>query len=173
MRSSNTQKIVTGRFSRRPVVGMVNADTGETYEFDSFKTANQIKSLLTVGRARYCDIKLADPTVSLVHCDIVRNEDGSCLIQDAESTNGLLVNDLPVERATLWPGMWVFVGRTELIAVDSDGRVRITAGGLTSFAAHASRYYGGDREAGRKLRKSHSTIGNARHRWWQRKSKES
>jgi pSer/pThr/pTyr-binding forkhead associated (FHA) protein len=115
------------------------------------------KRQILIGRARGCDIHIADPTVSQLHCEVLL-EDGLCIIQDVKSRNGLYVNDVHVQRAILWPGMWVFIGESELVAVSEDGMVPITAMSHTSFLGKAAMYHGSPGKAAKSTGKSKSTI---------------
>ena len=60
-------------------------------------------SRLLIGRSRDCDITVDDPNVSRRHAEL-RNEDGSWVITDLGSTNGVKVNGRRVEQARLEPG---------------------------------------------------------------------
>jgi predicted component of type VI protein secretion system len=48
----------------------------------------QPKTTFTIGRDRSCDIPIADDSVSRVHAELVRLEDGRWLIRDRQSRNG-------------------------------------------------------------------------------------
>lgn len=152
------------RYAISAVAGLYDVAEQRLHRFGQCMLSGQPKVLLTLGRARYCDIKLSDPTVSLVHCDIMLREDGTYLIQDADSTNGLFANDIRVENVVLVPGMWLFLGRTELITVGSDGSIPITATTNSSFLHKAHDYYGSDRKAAERVGKSPATIGRVRKR---------
>ena len=51
----------------------------------------------TIGRSDSCDICIADPTISGHHCTLMKQEDGSFVIRDDDSTNGTRVNDQKVD----------------------------------------------------------------------------
>ena len=74
----------------------------------------------TLGRAPGVDFMLDAPLVSRVHCRFEAAEDGLDVI-DLSSTNGTLVNDRPVDRATLQNGDRLRVGRVELTVQRSRG----------------------------------------------------
>ena len=57
----------------------------------------------TIGRSDSCDICIADPTISGHHCTLLRQEDGSFVIRDDDSTNGTKVNDQKVEAGQSMP----------------------------------------------------------------------
>ncbi len=76
---------------------------------------------LIVGKGASCDIVLADPYVSNVHCVLERRRDGTLLVRDSGSKNGTHVGGCPVEVADVVPGTVIAVGQTRLVAVDRKG----------------------------------------------------
>lgn len=50
-----------------------------------------------VGRHEKCDVRLTDPTVSNVHCEIRRTEQQTYLIRDLGSTNGTYINGTRID----------------------------------------------------------------------------
>jgi hypothetical protein len=58
---------------------------------------------LTIGRSSSCDISIGEPTVSRRHAQL-RFRDGSWIVQDLGSRNGLTVNGRPVGRCAVGPG---------------------------------------------------------------------
>jgi hypothetical protein len=69
----------------------------------------------TIGRSRDCDIVLSDVGVSRRHADI-RPSPGGWTITDLGSTNGVLLNGLPVQGVQpLRPGDRVELGSTEIV----------------------------------------------------------
>ena len=60
-------------------------------------------SRVLIGRSRDCDITLEDPNSSRRHAEL-RNEDGSWIVTDLGSTNGVKVNGRRVQEAVLQPG---------------------------------------------------------------------
>ena len=64
---------------------------------------------LTIGRSPQCDIFLNDMTVSRMHATLQRTPDGYVII-DADSFNGLWVNNLNVKEAELKDGDVVQIG---------------------------------------------------------------
>jgi hypothetical protein len=69
---------------------------------------------LLVGRAPDCDLKLTDPGVSRRHA-LIREERGVFLLEDLDSTNGTLVDDVPIGQHQLAPGERIQVGSTILV----------------------------------------------------------
>ncbi len=70
-------------------------------------------SRLLLGRSRDSDIPLEDPNASRRHAEL-RNEDGSWIISDLGSTNGVKVNGRRVQEAVLQPGDEVTLGLAKL-----------------------------------------------------------
>jgi DNA-binding NtrC family response regulator len=65
---------------------------------------------LLIGSAPDCGLRLADPFVSARHARVRFLKTGVYRIEDLGSTNGTLVDGVPVGRALLEPGMRVDVG---------------------------------------------------------------
>jgi pSer/pThr/pTyr-binding forkhead associated (FHA) protein len=68
---------------------------------------------VVIGRVPECDIMLADERVSRRHCEI-RYWDGSFVIKNLKSQNGITVNGERIEIAVLKPGDMIKVGSTVL-----------------------------------------------------------
>jgi DNA-binding NtrC family response regulator len=69
--------------------------------------------VLALGRDARCEVVLADPTVSAVHCRVVPTREG-WEIRDAGSANGTRVGGVCVGVARLEVGTTVTLGRTQL-----------------------------------------------------------
>jgi hypothetical protein len=68
-----------------------------------------------IGRSRECDVVLADPNVSRRHAEIGM-KDGSWMVRDLGSTNGVRVNDGAVAAVqALAPGDRIKLGTAELV----------------------------------------------------------
>jgi pSer/pThr/pTyr-binding forkhead associated (FHA) protein len=67
------------------------------------------KPRVTIGRSN-ADINLDDRATSRVHCAVEVSAQGVTL-RDLDSTNGTLVNDVPIDIAELTPGSTFRVGR--------------------------------------------------------------
>jgi len=79
---------------------------------------------MTIGRAEGCDIRLESPVVSRLHARLFRRG-GRIEIEDAGSTNGVLVNDQPVDRTALRHGDRIsLAGRLELRYVEVEASAR-------------------------------------------------
>jgi hypothetical protein len=71
------------------------------------------RPVLTLGRARECDIVVDDPSVSRRHAEL-RRQPGGFTIVDLNSTNGTQVNGKKVEQADVADGDRIMLGQTEL-----------------------------------------------------------
>jgi hypothetical protein len=78
---------------------------GETFNPDSGVT--------TIGRSPDCGIFLDDVTVSRKHA-VLRNANGTCVIEDQGSLNGTFVNRKRVESAELGDGDELQIGKYRL-----------------------------------------------------------
>ena len=95
---------------------------------------------VTIGRGDGCDLRLAHPTVSLVHARVSPGPGGGRVVEDLGSTNGTYVNGIRLaagEQRALAPGDVVQVGpvRLHLSAQgirreDHSQHIRLTAVGL-------------------------------------------
>ena len=97
---------------------------------------------LLIGSAPDCGLRLADPFVSSRHARVRFLKSGSYRLEDLGSTNGTLVDGVPVGRALLEPGMRIDVGgvRLSVTRIDretEEGRPRRSASGalLTGLPA--------------------------------------
>jgi transcriptional regulator with PAS, ATPase and Fis domain len=72
-----------------------------------------------LGTSAGCAVRLSDPTVSRVHCELSL-EKGALRVVDAGSTNGTSIDAVPVERAELRPGPLLRVGSSALRLQRSD-----------------------------------------------------
>lgn len=70
--------------------------------------------IVFIGRAKDCDIKIPDKTVSAHHARIVTYFDAS-YIEDLSSTNGTYLNGKRVKMHTLHPGDEISLGQLRMI----------------------------------------------------------
>ncbi|MFV8752251.1 sigma 54-interacting transcriptional regulator [Nannocystaceae bacterium ST9] len=75
---------------------------------------------LMIGSGPDCTLRLADPFVSSHHARVRFLKSGAYRIEDLGSTNGTLVDGVPVGRALLEPGMRVDVGGVRLTVTRID-----------------------------------------------------
>jgi hypothetical protein len=73
----------------------------------------------TLGRHPESDIFLDDVTVSRQHCRLIWEND-QLVVEDAGSTNGTYVNEARVDKAVLYPGDGVLVGRFHFVVARGD-----------------------------------------------------
>src|SRR5262245_46671045 len=93
------------------VVGLRNTSTGQTSPLEHGARR------WVLGSEPSCDLHVADPYVSHVHCVLERRPDGAVVVRDRESRNGTYIDGNAVEGAELRVGSYLSVGRTTLIAV--------------------------------------------------------
>jgi len=70
---------------------------------------------LTIGRGNDADLRINDPGISRIHARIVVSpgDDGlATYIEDLQSTNGIKVDGVKVERAELHEGSVISLGKT-------------------------------------------------------------
>src|SRR5687767_12843536 len=73
--------------------------------------------LMTFGRTDECDVVVADANVSRRHAQVM-DLAGSIALMDLGSSNGTLVNGLPISRIFLMDGDEVTLGGTILVFAD-------------------------------------------------------
>jgi hypothetical protein len=71
------------------------------------------RPVLTLGRARECDIVVDDPSVSRRHAELRRGPGGFTIV-DLASTNGTQVNGQKIDQTTVDDGDRIMLGQTEL-----------------------------------------------------------
>jgi ABC transport system ATP-binding/permease protein len=70
-------------------------------------------SVKTVGRATRADFILDEHLVSRVHCRFTASKSDQLVLEDLDSTNGVLVNGQKISRQVLKAGDVVTIGRVE------------------------------------------------------------
>ena len=70
---------------------------------------------MNIGRAKDCEIVLADDGISRRHCRIECNMEGDVFISDLGSTNGTYFDGTPITRHLLQDGDKIQVGSTTII----------------------------------------------------------
>uniref|UniRef100_UPI003784737B FHA domain-containing protein n=1 Tax=Prosthecobacter sp. TaxID=1965333 RepID=UPI003784737B len=74
---------------------------------DLLKAQDQV----VIGRGRECNLTLDDPMVSRQHATIYKGRDGSLMIKDMGSANGIFVNGRRIQQPTkLAPDTRIFMG---------------------------------------------------------------
>ncbi len=97
-------------------IRLVSLDNGPSILLD--------KPILLLGRHQECDVQIESRKISRRHCCIAQ-VDGSILIRDLDSTNGIQVNGTRVREAPLAIGDEVVIGNLRYRVV-SDSPSRIT-----------------------------------------------
>ena len=69
----------------------------------------------TIGRSEDCNLCIPDPTISGKHCTLRRQENGTYVLQDHESTNGSRVNGMRVQSQKLANSDILQLGGVELL----------------------------------------------------------
>lgn len=82
--------------------------------------------LTRVGRAPGNDVRLEQPSVSAVHCELWLMRE-RMLVRDLASTNGTFIDGRPVQEGELREGSLLGVGEVELRVHGVPGRVAIPA----------------------------------------------
>jgi transcriptional regulator with PAS, ATPase and Fis domain len=90
------------------------------------------EGLARVGTAAGNELRLADPTVSRVHCEL-RVRSGSVLIRDCGSTNGTFVEGVRLREGEVKPGALVRVGSSAFRIEDSGMPAYLPMSERTSF----------------------------------------
>lgn len=87
-------------------------DSGEVKSFSSIP--------IQIGRGEANEINLADESVSAVHARIYFDERvGSICIEDQQSLNGILINNLPTSKNILRDGDRIRIGNHEMTFRDT------------------------------------------------------
>jgi transcriptional regulator with PAS, ATPase and Fis domain len=96
------------------VVALRERDRSERFELASDERR------WVIGKAPSCDLVIADPYVSNLHCMLERRHDGELIMRDCDSKNGTLIDGAPVLAVPLRPGAVIVIGKTYLVAIGSD-----------------------------------------------------
>ncbi len=67
-----------------------------------------------IGRAPEADLVIGDDKASRLHVEI-RFWGGDFVIKDLQSSNGTLVNEMPITVAVLHPGDTIRIGKTHIV----------------------------------------------------------
>ncbi len=88
---------------------------GQTYELT--------KPVYTIGRTKDRDICLPDGTVSTLHAELIKQDDGSYTAEDKGSTNGTRINGIKLTKQKLVSTDILQVGGIELLYDCEDQKV--------------------------------------------------
>ena len=81
---------------------------------------------LVIGRDEGAQIRVSDPEVSAIHCELRAVNEG-VLVKDLGSTNGTFVGALRIREAVITTASEVLVGQTR-IAIEPTGKQRVDVG---------------------------------------------
>jgi hypothetical protein len=85
-------------------------------EYDGLGTRHQIhKTAVCIGRSKDNDICLVNDSISSHHAEIHRRREGSFYIVDLASTNGVLVNQIKVDKTELKDGDTIELGEVRFV----------------------------------------------------------
>jgi DNA-binding NtrC family response regulator len=77
------------------------------------------KGCVRIGAAAQCELRLSDPAVSRIHCE-VRHQAGRVVVRDLGSKNGVVLQSVRVAEGEMRIGDTLRIGETMLVLVDSD-----------------------------------------------------
>lgn len=161
MATTVSTSIAWGAAEVRPPLGGLRVVGGNKFHrFADYFTGSSRP--ITVGRTRHRDIRIRDDSVSKFHCQIERASDGSYLVRDCDSYNGVrvalfggLYGDFqPVSWHPLGFGMYLRLGDAIVIPVDDHGWAPIWAIRKSEFMRDAYDIYGSYRDV-------HDAIGGS------------
>lgn len=92
----------------------------------------------TVGRSEDCNLCIPDPTMSGKHCTLTRQENGTYILQDHESTNGSRVNGMRIQSQKLANSDILQLGGVELLFETSEKSVTSVLSTQTNINLAAS-----------------------------------
>ncbi|ACY15309.1 FHA domain-containing protein [Haliangium ochraceum] len=138
---------------RNDVVGglrIVRTLVSKLILFDSIRYKAFPKASITLGRTVGNDIRIRNGTISSKHCYISRTDDGQCLLIDAQSRNGVFVDE-PMSDDRRWRrvstvrlkvGMRIRLGDVRAMVTDTAGRSPLVVASESDFCRQAVTYYG-------------------------------
>ncbi len=68
---------------------------------------------IAIGRDPECDFQLSDASVSRKHC-YISHSNGNTWVEDADSMNGIFINEEPVKKGSIIPGNIIKIGSVHL-----------------------------------------------------------
>jgi hypothetical protein len=73
-----------------------------------------VRNGFLIGKQPGCDLQIDDQYASSQHCQIGMDPQGNCVLYDRGSTNGTLLNGVPVREAPLAHGVVIRIGSVEI-----------------------------------------------------------
>jgi general secretion pathway protein A len=104
----------TGDRAARPLAKIVLSTEGK-----AVGELHLVPGRKVIGRTPDNDLQIDSKFISRHHCQLVTGSDGITVIEDLNSTNGVVVRDKRVRRHTLRDGDVVSMGQHELLYVDA------------------------------------------------------
>lgn len=155
---TTTLSVHTTEYVRVPAVGGLRVlGHRRLFRLDDRGRSGARGRPLHIGRDPACDIWLADPAVSAVHCTIVTTE-GGLVLRDFASKNGTYVSTsgrrgrfARVSETPLSVGLHVRLGGVTLVAVDENGACPFMVWDSDDLMAQAHALYGSVRTAARLI----------------------
>lgn len=141
--------------------GVHDPDKKQSYLFRTFvDTSGQPTHILTIGRAKNCDIHLRDDFTSKLHAELHCKRTGEVeLVRVAEARNGLYIDGKPVnEPVTLEVGMRIRLGKALLYAIDERGIVPYSAENVDDYLGRSADVYGNNTIASERIGRSREAI---------------
>jgi pSer/pThr/pTyr-binding forkhead associated (FHA) protein len=89
---------------------------------DLSKSSWTLKPPGVVGRDSNCQVCIDHPSISRQHCQFSLNGEGTLVVKDLDSTNGIYIDDSRVKHAALMPGHVLQIGALRM-------QVEFTTGG--------------------------------------------
>jgi transcriptional regulator with PAS, ATPase and Fis domain len=123
---------VTRLVERPAVVALPSAELRVIDGPDRGLSAEVGASTLRVGTSAGCQLRLRDPTVSRLHCE-VRARGDELRLRDTGSTNGTFVDGVRVYDATISSGSTISVGGSVLRVELADEPLRVQVSDRTSL----------------------------------------
>ena len=74
-----------------------------------------------VGRDANCQVCIDHPSISRQHCQFSLNGEGTLVVKDLESMNGIYIDDTRIKQAALMPGQVLQIGALRLHVEFSTG----------------------------------------------------
>src|SRR5690606_19463823 len=143
----NDAAVDTGRFRRGPglYVGPADGGSGDPATRPAMarlvvvaegKTVGELPLYMgrtIIGRTPDNDLQIDSRFVSRHHCQIITRAD-TCVVEDLNSTNGIVVKSRRVRRHNLNDGDVITIGRHDLIYLDQRGERSGATGGHSATA---------------------------------------
>src|SRR5205823_5356492 len=85
-----------------------------------------------VGTGQGAHLRLVDPTVSRIHCDVRVRPEG-IVVKDCSSTNGTFVADVRVREGEVQPGAVIRIGDSAFRIEPAEGQSFVALSDRTSF----------------------------------------